>query len=530
MADNSPDTDTDTDTDTDVDAGAAPADSGSEGTSDGDSDSESESESESIDAQLQAISEAGAKDGTQDIRDDVSAVKSQQGEIQDSQSEIKTQQSALAQRVSAIQDSVNRLGHDHGGKDHVYLAEQGVAMDGSEPADEVLEEFDTEGMVLHAEDGDIRIDTWTPRSAGLELTGQGARLLPTERSEPLSEWLYFDADRFLLEGFTFDFRTCAYPPKAVFDAPNWTMRNCTVRGSMGLPETPTGSTAGRKQAGRGYSFLFCPTGGVGLIQNCAFPDGGADPDGNGNRFGFISNLEKMSGTLIYDGVYMAGWPNNTIYHHNIAARLEIRNSFFRNTNAGIRVGGDTLLTNTTWVRDGPVPGQRWTNPDNPGSNMRGVWTTGGDKGSKTGYAGTVRIEDCDFLMADGDGWATGATAVRCEPAVERLEVVDTRIDWAGTSARNPIRVGFRDSQSEDRTCTVRLKNIHIRNRKPVEAIWIEDESRVTLEHISGTVRNDADGGSTSAVAEISDALDGGDPDPVDISLSGALSLPDWVEV
>jgi hypothetical protein len=219
-------------------------------------------------------------------------------------------------------------------KDHVSLAEEGVAMDGSEPADPVLERFDRPDTVLHAEDGDIRIDSWQPRSAGLELRGREARLLPTERSEPLSEWLYFDADRFLLEGFTFDFRTCAYPPKVVFDAPNWTMRDCAVRGGMGLPETPTGSPEELKSAGRGYSFLFVPTTGTGLVQNCAFPDGAADPDGNGNRFGFISNLDSFAGRLVYDRVYMAGWPDNTIYHHNVDGRLEIRNCFFRNTNAG----------------------------------------------------------------------------------------------------------------------------------------------------------------------------------------------------
>ena len=509
------------DTNTTADNGDTDADAGA--------DAESTDTGNSIDEQFAQISEEGATRATDDLRKAISDLQEQQSQIQDNQAET-------AAKLDGISEGVAKLAaDDDSGRDWntnktvIYLSEQGVALDGSEPADPVLEEFDKPDTILYAEDGDLRIDSWEPRSAGLELVGDGARLLPTDKSDPLADWLYFAGDKCVLDGFTFDFRQTDHPPKVVWDAPNWTMRNCTVRDSMGLPEPPTGSTEELKKAGRGYSFLFVPTGGTGRVENCAFPDGAADPDGNGNRFGFISNLDKMAGKLVYDGVYMAGWPNNTIYHHNVSARLEIRNSFFRNTNAGIRCGGDTLIKNCIWLRDGTVPGQRWTNPSNPGSNMRGVWTTGGDKDRAKGYEGTVRIEDCDFLMKGGDNWAQGATAVRCDPAVERLEVVDSRIDWSGTSARNPIRVGFRSDQPSDRDCTIRLENIHVRNRKPVEAIWIEDPSRTEIEHVSGTVRNDASGGSVCAVSEIADALEEADPDPVDVSLPDRVSLPSWTD-
>lgn len=477
----------------------------------------------SIDERIRDISERTSSDAAEGVKEEVenkvSEVKDGQSEQKEKLDEVKNTQKEHEKKIENVNDNVSALlrGAD---KDHIYLSDEGVDMEGNNPADRILKNLDKPNTVLHAESGTICVDSWTPTSDGLELYGQGASIIPTERSSVGQQWLYFAANNFVIDGFTFDFTGIDYSPKVVFDAKNWTMRNCTVKGSMGLPETPTEN---RMTEGRTYSFLFVPTSGTGMVKNCYFPDGAADPDGNGNRYGFISNLDKFNGTLIYDGVYMSGWPNNTIYHQNIEGELIIRNSFFRNTSAGIRCGGGTTISNSTFLRDGRVPGQRWVNPDNPGCTMRGIWTSGADK--TYGKTGTIRIEDCDFIMRGGEYNHHGRSAVRADPMPERIEIVDCRIDWEGHDTRSPLKFGYRGD--EQRGGTVYVENLQLENRvDEVDAVRVEEPDTITFEKFTGTVKA---AGDVSNHQYIVDSVDTGEPDAATVEVPEGMDLPEWVD-
>ncbi|MEA5407523.1 right-handed parallel beta-helix repeat-containing protein [Haloarculaceae archaeon H-GB2-1] len=131
---------------------------------------------------------------------------------------------------------------------------------------------------------------------------------------------------------------------------------------------------------------------AGLVQNVYMHQGSAPGDGQDNRKGIFLEHEN-EGHLTIDRVWMRHWGENTIYCRSSPGKVTISNSYFHNTNAGLRVGGQTEVRNCTFVSDGPVPSQEWSG----GSFQPGVRIDGGLVNAD-GTAGDVLVEDCDFLM------------------------------------------------------------------------------------------------------------------------------------
>ncbi|PSQ22237.1 hypothetical protein BRD01_09805 [Halobacteriales archaeon QS_8_65_32] len=161
---------------------------------------------------------------------------------------------------------------------------------------------------------------------------------------------------------------------------NWTVRNVGIRGEL--------------SSANGAAFrLQVNDGATGVFENVYLGDGAIPGD-----HGAVFVPTTHEGTLRIRELNVQYWPDNGSYG-SATGRSErggrgglvtIERSFARNNNiAGFRLGTDrSVVRDSVVVVDGDVPanagGQK---------NARGIWVKEG---------GSVRIENCDLLLADPD--------------------------------------------------------------------------------------------------------------------------------
>lgn len=451
-----------------------------------------------VDELISELTRNAVDEGTKDVQEDSQRTR-------EAAEAVQKQNERIQESLDTLEEGVDDL-RSRSKKTHVDLGAEGVAQDASAPIDDALDKFNQPNTVISFPPGRYLIDEFVASADGLELQGKNATLVPTGgRSDVGTDWLTTTGDDIVVDGFEFDFRDSTHSPAVRFESPSVTFRNTIVRGSMGLDEVP----ADKESGGRDYSFVFAPQGGTLLVEDCYFPDGASDPDGAGNRYGFVANHASISGTIIYNRIWMEGWPNNTIYHHSVDASLFVRNSFFRNTDGGIRCGAPTDIVNCTFVRDGRVPAQRWWRPDDPIANMRGPWTTGADK--EHGFKGTVRVEECDFVFEAGDKWENHTAApIICSPIPQTVVLRNNRIDLNTDDPDNivPIVLDYDGDQTGDESVDAVLEGNHILNRASKgTGIYVGDG--IAVEVGAGNI---VDADTLSNQPSIADSVDIGDPE------------------
>ncbi|MDG5776840.1 glycosyl hydrolase family 28-related protein [Haloarculaceae archaeon H-GB2-1] len=265
----------------------------------------------------------------------------------------------------------------------VDIVEAGADPTGNERIDSVLERVAGSGVTVTFPPGTYLLNDFNLPN-GVTLKGTDATIVPTPRSSK-TIWL-IKASNVTMDGFEFDYRNVDEPPMFKFRANNFVFRNIIFRG---MQQTSARSSACLRAEVPNSS-------SQGLIQNVYMHEGSAPAGGQDNRKGIF--LEHPNeGHLIIDRVWMRHWGENTIYCRSSPGKVTIKNSYFHNTNAGIRVGGVTDVKNCTFVSDGDVPSQEWSG----GAFQPGVRIDGGLVNAD-GTAGDVLVEDCDFVMTGPD--------------------------------------------------------------------------------------------------------------------------------
>ncbi|WP_227353516.1 glycoside hydrolase family 55 protein [Haladaptatus salinisoli] len=323
----------------------------------------------------------------------------------------------------------------------IDITEKGADPNGNEPIDDVLEDAMSDGATVEFPPGTYRVERIETDHDDLELVGTNATLVPTNRQE-CTNLIDATGDGFVFDGFELDFREVAYPPRIDVQADDWRFSNVVVRGHCG--------TNGKDMDVHGVSFmrpLVESEGATGTIRDVYLHEGSGPPGERSNRRAFLVKNDHC-GHLVLDRVWLEQWGENTFYGNNVQGKTTIKNSFFRNTNVGLRVGGDTDIENCTFVKDGKLPKQGWS-----GSMlMRGVHVEGDDEDA---YPGRVTVDNCDFSFTHRHE-STDAPVVAHAPTQE-ICVSNCRIRYDGNRS-SPVEI-----HCKERLEKLTLKNVDIEN-------------------------------------------------------------------
>lgn len=332
----------------------------------------------------------------------------------------------------------------------VNIVDAGADPSGEQPIDDVLASAAEDGMTVVFPPGRYRLGQFEGHYADLTLAGRGATIVPTQR-EALTNMLVVEGPNNVVEGFLFDYRNVKMPPTITIYGPDgWVFRNCAF---LGVQQTDLPQQT---------SYCLYPnvteSSGTGTIERVYMGQGSANPNQGDNRGGIWFGPHNL-GTIRINGVWMEHWSENTIYCHNSPGDVVVENSFFRNTNsAGTRVGGGTVLRNNTYVKDGPIPSQRWSGT----RLMRGVWCSGGK--SEFGQKGRLLIEDCDFVFRNSKHVGD---ALDIEHPPEEVVVRNCRVTQ---DERQPILVR--------NGTTLTLEELQVTGETSAVAIEVGDATRV----------------------------------------------------
>ncbi|ODR79830.1 hypothetical protein BG842_03280 [Haladaptatus sp. W1] len=317
------------------------------------------------------------------------------------------------------------------------IVEQGADDTGGDAIDGVLENLVDNDTTIIFPPGTYKLNELIVPSGTdrLELIApDGARLVPGRSGDDLP-WIDVYARGFTLDGFELDMRNTAVPPFVRMNSSSgyWELRRLITRGYV---RAATDTNIGSNDSGdaRTYFRLSAEDGTRGLLQDCYFHEGSCAPDESSNRRAIL--VESGKGVLIFNRCWFEHWGENTIYAKKPEGRVRILNSFVRNSQNGMRLGGDTQVRNCVSIKDAQHPRQAWSG----GSLQRGVNVeanvpTNPSDGVNS-YDGTISISDCDFYHRYLDSSCGGAiTAVA---PCQRIDIQRTRVSYDSTKNHDAI--------------------------------------------------------------------------------------------
>lgn len=292
--------------------------------------------------------------------------------------------------------------------DVVDLVTAGADPTGEISVNQTIENEFEEGVTLLFPPGEYFLDPISLAGANWSLVGEDATLVVPDYVQ--RNWLALDGTAWTVEGFTVDLRAENAAPVNFLRGTNWAFRDVEFVGQMADPDYRSGNLL--------YPEVQAPDA-TGLVEGVRATDGSAGTEESSNRaltwFG-----QNNLGTLTWRDCTFSGWAENTLYGAASAGRLVVEDCLFRNTNVGVRVGGNSVVRGCRFDQRGPVPIQRWTGD----SNARGIWINSNDYTS-----GEVLVDDCTFLMTGPDASA----AVNGDNAVDDVTVRNCQIvqgnDW-----------------------------------------------------------------------------------------------------
>ena len=286
--------------------------------------------------------------------------------------------------------------------DVVDVVSAGADPTGDTSVNQVIENEFADGVTLLFPPGEYYLDPIGLAGSNWSLVGRDATLIVPAYVD--RNWLAMDGDGWTVEGFTVDLSADGAAPVNFLRGTDWTVRDVEFVGQMDDPDYRSGNLL--------YPEVRAPNA-TGLIENVRAMDGSAAPGESSNRamtwFG-----QNNRGRLVWRDCAFSRWAENTLYGANSAGRLVVEDCLFRNTNVGVRIGGNTVVRNCRFDQRGQVPVQRWTGD----ANARGLWIN-----SNKYTPGSITVEGCTFLMTA----PTASAAVNGDNTVDDVVVRDCRV-------------------------------------------------------------------------------------------------------
>ncbi|WP_435334349.1 hypothetical protein [Haloarchaeobius sp. TZWWS8] len=335
---------------------------------------------------------------------------------------------------------------------------------GTDPIDTVIREAAEPGETLVFPPGRYQVEhLGTLDQDGLELRGDDATLVPADRTSP-GLFLSLTGRDQTVSGFEYDVSECRVAP-AWHVRSDATIREVTVTGDASLgPEYEPAESGERSWAL--FNVKHVPAGSTARFENIDMRRG-VDRDADARRGWFVSECD---GRVVLEDVQLERWAENTVYGTyangtDPDSRAVFRGLSLRNTNVGLRTSGDTLVEDSTFVHDGPVPAQLWSG----GRRQRGVWVEGGKSAHPKG---TTTIRDCEFRWTDEYPDHAGQPIV-LNPPPRRVVLEDIEID-----NRHPTWPSVELDPHDGQPVELVLRDVTIRQRNERPAFRLRGDFEV----------------------------------------------------
>ncbi|WP_423743497.1 hypothetical protein V5735_10620 (plasmid) [Haladaptatus sp. SPP-AMP-3] len=392
------------------------------------------------------------------------------------------------------------------------IVEEGADNTGDTAIDSVLDDLVGSDTTIVFPSGTYRLNELVVPSGmdNLELVApNGARLVPGRSGDDV-RWLEVSSRGFVLDGFELDMRNTEVPPfvRMNSNSGNWELKRLVTRGKV-RAATDTNVGSNDSSDARTYFRLSADAGTRGLIQDCYFHEGACEPDEASNRRAVL--VESGSGKLLFNRCWFEQWAENTIYAKKPAGAVKVYNCFFRNTQNGMRLGGNSEVNNTVSIKDAQHARQAWSN----GSLQRGVNSeatvpTDLSEGIDS-YNGTLIVVNSDFYHRYPSSSCGGA--ITAPHPCQNIIISRVRISYDSTKNHDAIYTheGQMNDGSPVNLESLRLQNVHVRNDHDSEyAVFIGEEPD-TWGTVSGVLGGTAAATNSSYVRNRM-TIDG-DPDP-----------------
>ncbi|EFW90121.1 hypothetical protein ZOD2009_21047 [Haladaptatus paucihalophilus DX253] len=393
------------------------------------------------------------------------------------------------------------------------IVEEGADDTGGNAIDGVLENLVGSDTTIIFPPGTYKLNELIVPSGTdrLELIApDGARLVPGRSGDDLP-WVDVYSRGFVLDGFELDMRDTPVPPfvRMNSNSGNWELRRLITRGYV---RAATDTNIGSNDSGdaRTYFRLSAEDGTRGLLQDCYFHEGSCAPDEASNRRAIL--VESGKGLLTFNRCWFEHWGENTIYAKKPEGGMKILNSFVRNSQSGMRLGGNSEVRNCVSIKDARHPIQAWSG----GSLQRGVNVEANVPANPSegvnSYDGRITIADSDFYHRYPDSSCGGAiTAVA---PCQEVDVRRVRISYDSTKNHDAIYTyeGTMYDGTPANLEYLRLEDVQVTNDHDSEyAIYIGQEPN-TWGPVSGVLGGSGPQTNSSYIANWM-AINGGPEQP-----------------
>ncbi len=366
------------------------------------------------------------------------------------------------------------------------IVTEGASNTGGTAIDSVLDQLIGDNTTIVFPSGTYKLNDLVVPSGidNLKLTApNGARLVPGRSGDV--QWIGVSSRGFILDGFELDMRNVTVPPfvRMNSNSGGWELKRLVTRGKV-RANTDSKIGSNNSSDARTYFRLSSASGTHGLLQDCYFHEGSCAPTEASNRRAIL--IDSSSGALTLNRCWFELWGENTIYAKNPVGKVNIYNCFLRNTQNGMRLGGNTEVRNCVSIKNAQHPRSAWSN----GSLQKGV-SVEATESSATGvnsYNGTLTINESDFLhrYQDPSCRAPIGGSIPCE----RIDVRNTRISYSSTKLNEDaiyMRNGRMSNGSSANLAYLQLQNVQVRNdHRTVYGISIE-QTPDTWGTVSGTI-------------------------------------------
>ena len=380
----------------------------------------------------------------------------------------------------------------------VDIVEEGADDTGSTAINGVLESVHGTGETIYFPPGEYLLEPFSTGASDWTWIGEDATFVVP--NSVTGSYLRLSGDNWTVEGIDVDLSAPDAAPTNRFRGNDWVVRDLEFVGQMGDPGERGGS-----------SLLYmdvADAGRSGLLENVRAMDGSADVGESSNRGGL--RIVGSEGDITLRNVAVSGFANNSMYFHNMPGHLRLEGCLLRDTNTGLRIGGNTTVVDTVFDQSN-APAARWSGA----AAARGIWIN-----SNSSTSGDVVIEGCEFRMGD----PRGANAVYSSNGLDGIEIRDCRIEQNANSIAIQL-----DSGGSGRT---EIENVSIVGELSRPAIYLSGRSGARLRNLclatAGDgirLRNSSDVSVTESTIDVGGTAIDGQASTSGISESGSCPAP-----
>ncbi|WP_231186424.1 hypothetical protein [Haladaptatus sp. DYF46] len=368
------------------------------------------------------------------------------------------------------------------------IVAEGADNDGNTPIDGVLEDVAEENATIIFPSGTYKLDELVVRSGVDDLkliAPNGARLVPGQSGDSI-RWIDVYSQGFVMDGFELDMRNTPVPPfvRMNYESGDWELKRLVTRGKV-RAATDSNVRSNDSSEARTYFRLSAAEGTRGLLQDCYFHEGACEPDEASNRRAIL--VESGKGELVFNRCWFELWAENTMYAKKLEGPMKVYNCFQRNTQNGMRLGGNTEVRNCVSIKDDKHPIQAWSGGAlQRGINAEGSNPTDSSRGISS-HEGTLTIADCDFYHRYPESTCGGP--ITGPTPVARIDVQNVRISYQSHKSHDAIYTlpGRMNNGEIANLEYLRLRNIQVENDHPYTYAVSIDQTPDEWGEISGVL-------------------------------------------